>query len=149
MAITEYTLRNARPTARRNLDDASNRLSRFFEEAPRDRTGFVPPVSIAERKNDLSLTIELPGVNESDLSIDLENNVLTITGEKVETRTEGEEEVRHQVLERRYGAFKRRFQLPRSVQTEGIGAHFENGLLTVTLPKSEEAQGRKIEIAKN
>ena len=149
MAITQYTLRNPRPSARRNFEDVSNRLSRFFEEAPRDRTGFAPPVSIAEGKNDLSLTIELPGVKESDLSIDLENNVLTITGEKVEIRTEGEEEVRHHVLERRFGAFKRRFQLPRSVQTEGIGAHFENGLLTVTLPKSEEAQGRKIEIAKS
>ena len=149
MAITQYTLRNARPSARRNLEDASNRLSRFFEEAPGDRSAFVPPVSLEEGKNELSLTIELPGVNESDLSIDLENNVLTITGEKVEISTEGEEEVRHHLLERRYGAFKRRFQLPRSVQTDGISAHFENGLLTLTLPKSEEAQGRKIEIAKN
>jgi HSP20 family protein len=149
VAITQYTLRNARPSARRSIEEASNRLSPFFEETPADRSGFVPPVNIAEGKNELSLTIELPGVNESDLSIDLENSVLTISGEKVEIRTEGEEEIRHHVRERRYGAFKRRFQLPRSVQTEGIGAHFENGLLTVTLPKSEEAQGRKIEIAKN
>ena len=149
MAVTKYTLRNHRRSSWPDFEDASNRLSRFFEDVPANGAGYAPPVSILEAKNELALTIELPGVKESDISIDLENHVLTISGDKVDIRVEGEDEPRYHVLERRYGAFKRRFQLPRSVKGDDIMANFEDGVLTVTLPKSEEAQGRKIEIAKN
>jgi HSP20 family protein len=156
MAITQYTLRNPRLSARSNLEDVSNRLARFFDEATTSgattsgrSAGFAPVVSVTENKNELALAAELPGLSESDVSIDLENSVLTISGEKAEVRTEGEEDLKYHVAERRWGSFKRSFQLPRTVKSEDISARFENGLLTVVLPKAPEAQGRKIEIAKD
>ena len=85
----------------------------------------------------------------TNVSVEIENNVLTISGEKVEERTEGEEERRYHVWERSYGSFRRSFTLPRSVKADDITARFENGILTVHLPKVSEAKGRRIEIAKS
>ncbi len=84
-----------------------------------------------------------------DIQVELENNVLTISGEKAEERTEGDEQRRYHVWERTYGSFRRAFTLPHSVNAEEVGAFFDNGILTVRLPKVAEAKGRKIEISKN
>ena len=130
----------------------TNRLARFFED-PSTFTGmagdhWVPAVSVSETADELTLTAELPGLKEEDLNIELENNVLTLSGEKNELRTEGDEERRFHVWERRYGTFSRSFTLPRSVDGSNIVATFDHGVLTVTLPKVAEAKGRKIEITK-
>ncbi|HSM61238.1 MAG TPA: Hsp20/alpha crystallin family protein, partial [Longimicrobiales bacterium] len=95
---------------------------------------------------ELILTAELPGMSENDISIEMENNVLTISGEKLEQRTEGDEERRYHLWERRYGTFQRSFTLPRTVKADEIRASFEKGVLRVHMPKMEEAKGRKIAI---
>lgn len=151
MAITRYSLR--RPSPWRELEDMSHRLARVFEESPfsfGDNGGgsWMPAVNIEETRDALVLTAELPGMREEDIDIELENNVLTISGEKVEERTEGEEDRRYHVWERTYGAFRRSFTLPRTVKADDITAHFSDGVLRVDLPKVPEAKGRKIEIAR-
>lgn len=153
MAITKYSLRRPTYSNWSDLDDVSNRLSRFFDEsffnAPMRESGrWVPPVSVSETGDELLLTAELPGMSEDDISIDLENNVLTISGQKNEVREEGDEERRYHVYERHFGSFNRSFTLPRTVDPSDIRATFDNGILTVKMPKVAEAKGRKIEISK-
>jgi HSP20 family protein len=152
MAITRYTLRNPSLSPWRDLEDVSSRLARFFEDSPLS-TGtnggnWMPAVNVEETNDELLLTAELPGLTEEDISIELENNVLCISGEKREERTEGDEERRYHLWERRYGSFQRTFTLPRTVKADDIRAHFDKGILKVTMPKVAEAKGRKIEIAK-
>jgi HSP20 family molecular chaperone IbpA len=150
MAITKYSVRRPTYTAWSDFDDVSNRLARFFDEAwvPAPNGAWSPAVSVEEVGDNLVLTAELPGMNEADISIELEDGVLTISGEKNEVATEENEERRHIVRERRFGAFSRSFTLPRTVDGANISAAFENGVLSVTLPKAPEAKSRKIEIGK-
>jgi HSP20 family protein len=152
MAITKYAFRRPTYSASRDLDDVSNRLARFFDDSTLfagDRVGrWMPAVGVSETADELLLTAELPGVTEEDISIELENNVLSISGEKTETRVEGDEERRYHVWERSFGSFTRSFTLPSTVDGANIMATFENGVLTVKLPKVAEARGRKIEITK-
>lgn len=90
------------------------------------------------------LTAELPGIDPKDIDIDLEDDRLTIRGTKKDELEKEDRE--YQIYERRYGSFERSFSLPRSVDSEKIEANFENGVLTIRLPKTEVARGRKIEI---
>lgn len=151
MAITRYGIRRPAANVWGDFDDVSNRLSRLFDESllqtPRaDR--WLPPVTVSESTGELVLTAELPGMCREDISIDLENNVLTISGEKTETREEGDEERRYHVYERNFGSFTRSFTLPRTIDAANIVATFDNGVLTMKLPKVPEAKGRRIEITK-
>ena len=152
MAITKYSVR--RPTYRNwnDFDDMSNRLSRLFDDSFfTAREGrWMPPVTVSETKDELLLTAELPGLTEEDITIELENNVLTVSGEKTEVREENEngEDPKYHVFERSYGSFSRSFTLPRTVDGQNIVATFDHGVLTVKLPKVAEAKGRKIEIQK-
>ncbi|MDX1495568.1 MAG: Hsp20/alpha crystallin family protein [Longimicrobiales bacterium] len=152
MAITKYSLRRPTYSNWGDLDEVSNRLSRFFDDSlfnfPRESGRWMPPVSVSETADELMLTAELPGMTEDDISIDLENNVLSISGQKNEVREEGDEERRYHVYERHFGTFNRSFTLPRTVDPNDITATFENGILTVRMPKVAEAKGRKIEISK-
>lgn len=149
MAITRYTLRRPALPAWRDLDVTSP-FAGLFDDG-QSRLGanggmWTPAVSVEEGTDGLLLTAELPGLTEDDISIELENHVLTLSGEKTEVRTEGEETPRYHLVERRYGSFRRSFTLPRTVNADEIRAHFEHGVLTVSLPKAAEAKGRKIEI---
>jgi len=150
MAITKYSARRPAHSTWSDFDDVSNRLARFFDNSMfmPVRDGWMPAVSVSEASDELVLTAELPGMREEDISIDLENNVLSISGEKTETISEGDEERRYHVYERHFGSFSRSFTLPRTVDAASIRATFENGVLTVKLPKAAEAKGRKIEIGK-
>lgn len=103
-----------------------------------------PPVDVEETGDELILTAELPGMKHEDIDIELEDGVLTIQGEKKEQRKD--EGTQGLLYERRWGSFTRRFTLPRAVDAGNITANFENGILTVRVPKAEEAKGRKIEI---
>ena len=108
-----------------------------------------PHVDVIETDEELTLTAELPGLSENDVTINLENSVLSVSGEKTAIRNEDETEQRSHVWERRYGSFNRSFTLPRTVSTEDISALFENGVLTIHMPKVPGAKGRTIEICKN
>ena len=133
----------------RNLQDEMTRLFTGVMPASSNREemtrgAWAPSVDIYEDKERLILEAELPGMNRDDFEISVENNVITLRGErKFEKKTEGDNYHR---VERSYGAFTRSFTLPQSVTAEGATADFENGVLRVSLPKREETKARKIEI---
>jgi len=150
MAIVKYPIRNAY-SPWLELDEVSNRLARLFDDSSlvrREGALWSPPVSVSETADELVFTAELPGLTEDQVNIELENDVLTISGEKSEERTEGEESKYH-LWERSYGSFRRSFSLPRAVNGAKAKAHFDKGVLEIRLPKAPEAKGRKIEISKN
>lgn len=105
---------------------------------------WTPPVDVSETADHLVFRAELPGVTRDAIDIELEDGVLTIQGEKIEERQE--EDSQGLLRERRWGTFTRRFTLPRAVDANNITAMFTDGILTVRIPKAEEAKGRKIEI---
>ena len=153
MALVRYAPRSAFASWP-DLDLFSNRLSRVFgntwdNTAPAGN--WIPAVNVEEAADELLLTAELPGMREEDVTVNIENNILTIRGEKREAYEaggeEGDEEHNYHVSERRYGSFHRSFTLPRSVQPDAIEAEFDSGILTVRLPKAPEAKSRTIEIA--
>lgn len=150
MAITRYSVRNPGFAPWRDLEEVSNRLARMFEgeglSTGTNGGSWIPAVNVEEGKDELVLTAELPGMSEEQISIEMENNVLTISGEKTEQRTEGDEERRYHLWERRYGSFQRSFTLPRTVKADEIRATYDNGVLRVHLPKVAEAKGRKIAV---
>ncbi|MCH7661290.1 MAG: Hsp20/alpha crystallin family protein [Euryarchaeota archaeon] len=127
----------------------ANRLPRLFDEpwnTPEPTRSWFPAVNVEEEPDELILTAELPGLAEEDVHLEIENNILTIRGEKREEREEGDDKRRFHVWERRYGSFQRAFTLPKSVAVDGVRADFDNGILTVRMPKATEARSRTIEI---
>ncbi|MBI3789650.1 MAG: Hsp20/alpha crystallin family protein [Gemmatimonadetes bacterium] len=128
-------------------------VRRLFEEPvfptalTNPTVGWLPAVDMTETNDELTLTAELPGMEEKDFDLSLENDLLTISGEKKEVREAKDDETRFHSYERFYGAFRRSFMLPRSVDPEKIRAEFTKGVLTVHLPKSAKAKGRHIEVS--
>lgn len=106
----------------------------------------APNADVMETTDDLRVTVELPGLRPEDVEVSLEDNVLTISGEKQEERRQEGRDERWHLAERRYGRFSRSFVLPRDVEHDRIQAHYENGVLHVTIPKSEKVKPRRIEI---
>jgi HSP20 family protein len=106
---------------------------------------WMPPVDIQETEDAYRLVAELPGLTKDDINITLENNVLRLTGER-KFQKDVTKENYHRV-ERTYGTFARAFTLPSLVSADKVEASFENGLLTLTIPKAEQAKPRKISIA--
>jgi HSP20 family protein len=105
---------------------------------------WVPAVDVFEEADSIRITAEVPGVKPEDIKISLEGNLLTIHGTKQQEAEERTERVHR--YERMYGAFERTFTLPASVDPKDIKATYDNGVLTVTLPKSEKSKPRHIEI---
>ena len=120
----------------------------FFEGLPRKRGEevgeWLPSLDISETKNDLVVKAEIPGIDPKDIDISLANDVLTIKGQKKQEVEEKEED--YHLIERHYGSFARSIRLPKGVQSDKINASYKNGLLRVTLPKSEEAKKKEIKI---
>jgi HSP20 family protein len=104
-----------------------------------------PAIDFVEREKEYVVSAELPGMDESELEVKLSSGVLTIRGEKKEERKE--EQPSYRVSERRYGSFERSFRLPEGLDEEKIDAHFAKGLLTIRLPKTEEALQKERRIA--
>ncbi len=132
-----------------------NRMTRLFDEsfnhflspvASAEELGgkWVPPVDIRETDDELTLLAEVPGLGKDDVNVTLENNVLTLSGER-RFEKDADKEGYHRI-ERSYGNFTRSFTLPANVQTDQVKASFEQGVLSITLPKREEAKPRKIDI---
>ncbi len=105
----------------------------------------APETDVVETEKEIRVVTEMPGLKPDDVEVDVENNVLTIRGEKREERSEGEGGKYH-LAERRYGTFARSFVLPRDVDADRIEAAFDQGVLTVRIPKSERAQRRRIQV---
>jgi HSP20 family protein len=106
--------------------------------------GFVPPVDIYEDEKKVVIKLEVPGVDEKDLQVSVENQTLTVRGER-KFESEEKEENFHRI-ERRYGSFYRSFTLPTTVDTENVEAKYNAGILRVELTKKAEAQPRQIKV---
>ena len=121
-------------------------FGRFFGAEPElfGGGGWCPALDIREKGDSLVVNVELPGMNAKDIDISVDRNMLTISGEKKE-ESESKEENRYHA-ERRYGRFQRTISLPAEVARDKIEASQNNGVLTITLPKSEEAKPRKVEV---
>jgi HSP20 family protein len=122
-------------------------IDRLFEDTfARDGSSFTPAVDIKENEREIRLDLELPGLNPEDAEITAENGMLTIRGEKRAERKEGEES-RYQIVERVYGTFMRTFQLPPGVDADQVEAEFNNGVLSIHIPKAALPQPKRIEIS--
>lgn len=138
----------------RELAAVQARLNRIFNEPYESgddalvRADWTPAVDVYETpQHELVLKAELPGVKREAIDLKVENNTLTIRGERTRD-AEVKQDAYHRV-ERTYGAFARTFALPSTVSTDGIKAEFKDGVLTVTLPAREEAKPRQVQIAVN
>jgi HSP20 family protein len=130
------------------LQDRFNSLFENFAETSGTeqlaRGTFVPPVDIYEDEHNLVLKLEIPGVNEDDLNVSLENNTLSVSGERKFEKEEKEENFHR--IERRFGSFTRTFRLPNTVDPEKVEAGYDKGILKVTLGKRAEAKPKQIKV---
>lgn len=150
----------------RTLENMRNEMERLFDDFRFDlgwspfrggRTepfwrremswGAVPAVDIAEKDSAYEITAELPGMEEKDIEVKYAGGAITIKGEKTDEKEEKKKD--YHLSERRYGSFQRSFSLPDGVDLDKVVANFKNGVLTITLPKSAEAQKNEKKIAIN
>ena len=165
MALVRFTRRQPRisfpgftgATTLPTIDDVENRMSRFIDRALSDPfnaetfphvIGWVPATEIIETPEELILTAELPGMDQKDIDLTVEEGVLTLRGEKLEEKKETEADKKVYLFERNYGSFERSFALPLAVDSAKITAAFDKGVLKIHMPKTIEAKakGRKVEI---
>jgi HSP20 family molecular chaperone IbpA len=140
MAITRYQTGG---------DVFGSLLDNFITPPPGARHGNLlraPEADVMESEGEIRVMVEMPGVQSEGVDVSLENNILTISGEKHERREEGDDGNTWHLTERRYGKFARSFVLPRDVEQDAISASMNEGVLTVVIPKSERARRRRIEI---
>ncbi|HEX3322757.1 MAG TPA: Hsp20/alpha crystallin family protein [Terriglobales bacterium] len=131
------------------LQDRMNRLFRdnFGEtrgEEALSTSVFAPPVDVYEDEQHLTLKIEIPGIDEKDIDVRVENNTLTVHGERKFEKEEKEENYRR--VERQYGSFTRTFTLPTTVDAEKVTANYEKGVLKIQLAKRAEAKPKQIKV---
>jgi HSP20 family protein len=130
------------------LQDRINRV--FRESVGREgdesltTSSFAPAVDVYEDEHTVTLKIEVPGIDEKDIDVRLENNTLTVHGERKIEKEEKEENYRR--VERQYGNFTRTFTLPTTVDAEKVSASYDKGVLKVTLPKKAEAKPKQIKV---
>ena len=135
-----------------NLFNIQNEINRLFSELaaspPESRdlaeTAWSPSVDISETEHEIVLVAELPGIDQKDLKVDVQDNVLTLSGEKKQTK-ETKEKNFHRI-ERSYGAFHRSFALPVEVDVAKVKAVYKDGLLNIILPKAEVSKPKQIDI---
>ncbi|MGB6973845.1 MAG: Hsp20/alpha crystallin family protein [Terracidiphilus sp.] len=133
----------------REVAALQNRFNTLFREgneggSPGSAASFMPAVDIYEDQNKVVLKLEVPGVEEKDLNVSVENHTLTVKGER-KFEAEEKKENFHRI-ERRYGSFHRAFKLPSTVDTESVDAHYNAGVLKLELKKKPEAQPKQIKV---
>jgi HSP20 family protein len=130
------------------LQDRMNRLFRdsFGEgrEEALTTTAFAPPVDVYEDEHNVTLKIEVPGIEEKDIDVRIENHTLTVHGERKFEKEEKEENYRR--VERQYGSFTRTFALPNTIDTEHVTANYDKGVLKIKLAKKAEAKPKQIKV---
>jgi len=150
-ALEEKMMAIARLDPFREFGTLQDRMNRLFgdvylrDEDVNGRPAWVPPVDIYETEgHDLVVKAELPDLRSEDIEVTVENNTLTIRGERKLPSEIKEEQFRR--VERRYGAFSRSFTLPNTVDASKVGAEYKNGILAVKLPFREEAKPRTVNV---
>ena len=129
-----------------------NRLNSIFSDFARPdgeqeslaMGNFIPPVDVYEDEHTLVLKLEVPGIKQEDLDVRVENQTLTVKGERKFEKNEKEENFHR--IERRYGTFARTFTLPQTVDTNVPKARYEHGVLTISLPKKEAAKPKQVKV---
>lgn len=140
MSLSHYDPLTNLPATFRNFEDA---VARMLSE-PRGARPWSPSVDIVETENDLVLKADLPDVKLEDIEVRVENQTLTLKGER---KFEKDESAKgYHRIERNYGTFVRSFTVPTSVDPEKVAAEYKNGVLTVKLPKKEAAKSRQVKI---
>jgi len=137
----------------RDLNMLQDRMNRLFEDAsrnwksdePASTTTWSPAVDIFETESEIVVKAEVPGMDRKDITLNLENNVLTLRGERRFLK-EAKEENYHRI-ERSYGGFSRAFSIPATVDEEKIRADYQDGVLKIVLPKKEQLRPKQIKIA--
>ncbi|MBD3305601.1 Hsp20 family protein [candidate division KSB3 bacterium] len=133
------------------LNGMQQEMNRLFDDFFGERkselgeSAWLPAVDVSETENEIIVKAELPGMTQENIDLNLQDNILTLKGEKKQESKE-ENENFHRV-ERSYGSFTRTFTLPSGVKEEDIKANFKDGVLMITLPKAEEAKPKKIAIS--
>ncbi len=138
--------------ARRDFSTLQDRVNRIFRESfspegsdeALTTSNFAPPVDVYEDEHNITLKIEVPGIDEKDINVSIENNTLTVRGERRFEKDEKEENFHH--VERMYGSFTRSFTLPNTVDPEQVSAHYEKGVLKIRLAKKAEAKPKLIKV---
>jgi HSP20 family protein len=136
----------------REFATLQDRINRAFRESYRGAahdeslttSTFAPAVDVYEDEHQVTLKIEVPGIDEKDIDVRVENNTLTVHGERKIEKEEKEENYRR--VERQYGAFTRTFTLPQTVDTENVAANYDKGVLKISLPKKAEAKPKQIKV---
>lgn len=130
------------------LQDRMNRLFRDSYSEGREEglitTAFAPAVDVYEDEHNVTLKIEVPGIEEKDIDVRIENNTLTVRGERKFEKDEKEENYLR--VERQYGSFTRTFTLPNTVETENVSANYDKGVLKIKLAKRAEAKPKQIKV---
>jgi len=128
------------------LQDRMNRLFRDNDNQDESLTtsSFAPAVDVYEDEHQVTLKIEVPGIDEKDIDVRVENNTLTVHGERKIEKEEKEENYRR--VERQYGSFIRTFTLPTTVDSEKVAADYDKGVLKISLPKKAEAKPKQIKV---
>jgi HSP20 family protein len=127
-----------------------DRMNRLFRDSQGDRdenllsSNFAPAVDIYEDEHNITLKIEVPGIDEKDIDVRIENNTLTVHGERKFEKEEKEENFRR--VERQYGSFTRSFTLPTTVDPDNVQADYEKGVLKIQLAKKAEAKPKQIKV---
>jgi HSP20 family protein len=129
----------------REMTQVQSQFNRLIDQVWGDRReSWLPAIDVFDTKEAVVLKAELPGMDPDDIQIEVEDNVLTVKGER---RFEEEvDEERYYRVERRYGSFQRSIALPQTVKATDISASYEDGILTITVPKVEEQQPKRIEV---
>jgi HSP20 family protein len=135
----------------RELNTLQERVNRLFHDSfseGRDESlatsTFAPAVDVYEDEHSITLKIDVPGIDEKDIDVRVENRTLTVTGERKFEKEEKEENYRR--VERQYGSFSRTFTLPTTVDTESVSADYEKGVLKIKLTKKAEAKPKQIKV---
>jgi HSP20 family protein len=135
----------------REFSTLQDRMNRLFHDSFGDgreealtTTAFAPPVDVYEDEHNVTLKIEVPGIEEKDIDVRVENNTLTVHGERKFEKDENEENYRR--VERQYGNFTRTFTLPNTVDTENVSANYDKGVLKIKLAKKAEAKPKQIKV---
>jgi HSP20 family protein len=129
-----------------------NRLNSIFNDFARPEIdeeslamgSFIPPVDVYEDGHQMVLKLEVPGISQQDLDVHVENQTLTVKGERKFEKDEKEENFHR--IERRYGTFTRSFALPQTVDAGSVRANYDNGVLTVSLAKKEAAKPKQVKV---
>jgi HSP20 family protein len=125
----------------REIDRSFNETNGALESGT-----FLPPMDVVETNDEILCHLEVPGMSRDDLDIRVEGNVLIVSGEKKFQNEQHEKEGGFRSVERRYGRFERSFALPRTVNAGNVKASYDNGILSIVLPKAEESKPRRIQI---